>query len=144
MFLLLLWTGACRLGRNSKFLFKVITKRIRVILKVNNKEERTTSRESLASILNLKKFSAVVLVFWMLTWDTVMFLKWLLYSIYLFKEIMETLHLFFYKQLGSGLRLQSCLYFQGFLGSKSFNGCLIKQLLSVRNLIIFKIQSWYL
>ena len=32
-------------------------------------------------------------------------------------------HLLFYKQLGSGLRPQSCLYFKGFWGSKLFNGC---------------------
>ena len=30
----------------------------------------------------------------------------------------------FYKQLGSGLSRQSCLYFQGFRGSKLLNGCL--------------------
>ena len=34
------------------------------------------------------------------------------------------LHLF-YKQLGSGLRPQSCLYFQGFRSSKLLNGCLV-------------------
>ena len=31
----------------------------------------------------------------------------------------------FYKQLESGLNTQSCLYFEGFLGSKLFNGCLV-------------------
>ena len=31
----------------------------------------------------------------------------------------------FYKQLGSGLSTQSCLYFQGFRGSKLLNGCLV-------------------
>ena len=35
------------------------------------------------------------------------------------------LHLFFYKQLGSGVSPPSCLYSQGFQGSKFFNGCLI-------------------
>ena len=35
------------------------------------------------------------------------------------------LHLFFYKELGSGLSPQSCLYFQGFRGSKLLNGCLV-------------------
>ena len=33
--------------------------------------------------------------------------------------------LFFYKQLGSGLSPQSCLYFQGFWVSKLLNGCLV-------------------
>ena len=28
-------------------------------------------------------------------------------------------------QLGSGLSPQNCLYFQGFWGSKLFNGCLV-------------------
>ena len=37
----------------------------------------------------------------------------------------RSLHLFFYKQLGSGLKRQSCLYFQGFWGSKLRNRCLI-------------------
>ena len=32
---------------------------------------------------------------------------------------------FFYKQLGSGLNRQSCLYFQGFRGSKLLNGYLV-------------------
>ena len=32
---------------------------------------------------------------------------------------------FFYKQLGSGLKPQSCLYFQDFGGSKLPNGCLV-------------------
>ena len=32
---------------------------------------------------------------------------------------------FFYKQLGSGLSLQSCLYFQGFWGLQLRNGCLV-------------------
>ena len=32
---------------------------------------------------------------------------------------------FFYKRLGSGLSPQSCLYFQGFWGSKLLNGSLI-------------------
>ena len=32
---------------------------------------------------------------------------------------------FFYKQLGSGLSPQSCLYFQDFWGSKRLNGCLV-------------------
>ena len=31
----------------------------------------------------------------------------------------------FYKQLESGLSTQSCLYFQGFRGSKLLNGCLV-------------------
>ena len=31
---------------------------------------------------------------------------------------------FFYKQLGSGLSPQFCLYFDGFWGSKLLNGCL--------------------
>ena len=30
-----------------------------------------------------------------------------------------------YKKLGSGLSPQSCLYFQGFWGSKLLNGCLV-------------------
>ena len=33
--------------------------------------------------------------------------------------------LFFYKQVGSGLSPQICLYFQGFRGSKLLNDCLI-------------------
>ena len=33
--------------------------------------------------------------------------------------------IFFYRQLRSGLRPQNCLYFQGFRGSKLFNGCLV-------------------
>ena len=32
---------------------------------------------------------------------------------------------FFYKQLGSGLSPQGCLYFQGFWDSKLLNGCLV-------------------
>ena len=32
---------------------------------------------------------------------------------------------FFYKQLGSGLSPQSCLYFEGFGDSKLLNGCLV-------------------
>ena len=32
---------------------------------------------------------------------------------------------FFYNQLGSGLSRKSCLYFQGFRGSKLLNGCLV-------------------
>ena len=32
---------------------------------------------------------------------------------------------FVYKQVGSGPSPQSCLYFQGFWGSKLFNGCLV-------------------
>ena len=32
---------------------------------------------------------------------------------------------FFYKQLGSGLSPQSCLYVQGFGGSKLLNGCFV-------------------
>ena len=32
--------------------------------------------------------------------------------------------IFIYKQLGSGVIPQSCLYFQGFMGSKLFNVCL--------------------
>ena len=31
----------------------------------------------------------------------------------------------FYKQLRSGRTTQSCLYFQGFWGSKLLNGCLV-------------------
>ena len=44
------------------------------------------------------------------------------------------------------LRPQSCLYFQGFWGSKLFNGCLAAwpNNLSARNAIIFKTQNWYL
>ena len=34
-----------------------------------------------------------------------------------------TLNLFFYRQLESGLSLQSCLYFEGFCGLQLFNGC---------------------
>ena len=42
----------------------------------------------------------------------------------LFCEIIDYTY-FVYKQLGSGLNPQSCLYFQGFGGSKLLNGCLI-------------------
>ena len=37
----------------------------------------------------------------------------------------EQYTLIFYKQLGSGLSPESCLYFQGFRGSKLLNGCLV-------------------
>ena len=40
-----------------------------------------------------------------------------------FSQFCYTL-IFIYKQLGSGVIPQSCLYFQGFLGSKLFNVCL--------------------
>ena len=35
------------------------------------------------------------------------------------------IHFLFYKQLGPILSLQSCLYFQVFLGSKLLDGCLV-------------------
>ena len=37
----------------------------------------------------------------------------------------DTLHLFFYKQLGLDFSPQSCLYFQNFQGSKLLNGYLV-------------------
>ena len=37
----------------------------------------------------------------------------------------NVIHLFFCKQLESGLSPQSCLYFQGFWGSKLLNGCFV-------------------
>ena len=40
-----------------------------------------------------------------------------------FSQFCYTL-IFIYKQLGSGVIPQSCLYFQGFMGSKLFNVCL--------------------
>ena len=40
-----------------------------------------------------------------------------------FSQFFYTL-IFIYKQLGSGVIPQSCLYFQGFMGSKLFNVCL--------------------
>ena len=40
-------------------------------------------------------------------------------------KVLPKLHLRFDKQLVSGLSPQSCLYFQGFWGSKLLNGCLV-------------------
>ena len=56
------------------------------------------------------------------------------------------MHLFLYKQLGSGFSPQSCLCFQGFWRSKLLNGCLVvtKSKVSTRNTSIFKIQNQYL
>ena len=54
----------------------------------------------------------------------------------------RNLRYIFFKQLGSGLSPQSCLYFQGFRGSKLLNGffvSLTKWPISARN-IIFGIQ----
>ena len=39
--------------------------------------------------------------------------------------VFSLLHSIFSKQLGSGLSPQNYLYFQGFWGSKLFNGCLV-------------------
>ena len=36
---------------------------------------------------------------------------------------MRNFRIQFHKQLGSGLDHESCLYFQGFWGSKLLNGC---------------------
>ena len=43
----------------------------------------------------------------------------------LFYYAQFTIHLFFHQQLGRGLSPQSCLYFQGFGGSKLLNSCLV-------------------
>ena len=43
------------------------------------------------------------------------------------KMYMLAPRLTFYKQLGLGFSLQSCLYFQDFWGSKLLNGCLVVQ-----------------
>ena len=40
-------------------------------------------------------------------------------------KLLETIQSFFYKQLGSGLSHQSCLYFQVLGGLELFDGCLI-------------------
>ena len=45
-------------------------------------------------------------------------------NILIIKFIVLRLH-FFYKQLGSGLSLHSCLYFHCFWGAKLLNGCLV-------------------
>ena len=47
------------------------------------------------------------------------------YRTYLFSFAGKYVTLFFYKQLGSCLGPQSCLYFQGFRDSKLLNGCLV-------------------
>ena len=44
-------------------------------------------------------------------------------SLLLTLNTFTTLNLFFYRQLESGLSLQSCLYFEGFCGLKLFNVC---------------------
>ena len=55
------------------------------------------------------------------------------------------LHLFFYKQLGSGLSLYSCLYFQGFWGSKLLIGFLVVWPSNLcRRGIHYRIQNRYL
>ena len=46
-------------------------------------------------------------------------------SVYYRKIKMIWDYTFFYKQLGSDLNSQSCLYFQRFRGSELLNGCLI-------------------
>ena len=50
-------------------------------------------------------------------------IKWLRISFPICRSV--KLHLFFYKQLGSGLSFQSCFYFQGFWGSKLLNSCFV-------------------
>ena len=51
-------------------------------------------------------------------------------------------------RVASGVNPWSCLYFQGFRGSKLLNGCLVvwpsNQGMSARNKVIFRIQNRYL
>ena len=61
--------------------------------------------------------------------------------------VLVQLHFLFYKQLGSGLMPQSCLYFQGFQGSKLLSSCLVVwssnlYLQGIQQISGFKIETY--
>ena len=58
-------------------------------------------------------------------WCLLLVLKLSFIRYYIIYMTVPLIHYFFYKQLGSDLSPQRCLYFQGFWGSKLLNGCFV-------------------
>ena len=89
-----LWASNCRLGPSEAYSEPCQTSKMKFFAKIVNDLQPLT----------IFKISSVLDV-WL----------WSSHNIHF---------IFFYKQLGSGLSSQSCLYFRGLRGSKLLNGCL--------------------